>query len=160
MSQSADHIEGAVATRARALFGVQQSHDGNAAEELTQELGAAIEYLLDHCLRCRLRADWPFWCDGLVNITLEFPGGNALRLIGIAVYGPNGSNWMAPFEGEFELDELHQALQRYEIRFGEADPDGQIVCHEYTQSAPKRDRMLRRRPGERGEWWFVYSMSP
>jgi hypothetical protein len=152
-------IESTIARHLRELIQAHASNDRAAIDQISVELGSALEYLLPFCIEADAGTDWKYWCDGVILQDMTFNSPTEVTLVGIAIYGPNGSEWMAPLEAEFTLGIAEDSLRIYRIRFGEKANDGGIARTAYTQSAPVRDRLVRRRPRESGDWWFTHDES-
>jgi len=145
-SIAADHL--------RALVAAHASNDRAAMESACKELGAALEYLLHDAVESEIGYQWKYWCDSVlfgVNDVVIHPAAD-IALAGLALYGPKGSNWMAPLEAEFRLGEAPDSPITYRMRFGGKDADGEIVRTPFSEFAPLRDRLVRTRPRQDEDW--------
>lgn len=147
-------LESIAARHLRALIAAHASNDQDAIEKAHRELGAALEYILQDCVEYETRCEWEYWCDGMIIKDVIIKSPTHIALVGLAIYGPGGSNWMAPFEAEFTLGVAEDSLRTCRMRFGEKDSDGGIVKTPSSPSAPIRDRVVTKRPRRPEEWWL------
>ncbi len=100
-----------------------------------------------------------WWCDGVDGLSITMLAERHFFLVGVADWaeGTKGGFHLAPFELEFEFDEIGALdAPRIVVRFGRLDKYDHI---EKTPLSSSPWSLLKRRPERDADWAFAVELS-